>query len=138
MCWGAPAACWGWCRVWQGVQRGKGRRWRREGAAHRQVDARVGVCGHGHVEAERRVRLEEQVAQGRVELRRALVHQQLLRRRLLGQLRQRREEVRQATHVRRLAGGGLALRGAVGAGRGLQAKRVAGAVVQGREGGEAA
>ena len=102
--------------VWQGVLRGKGRRWRREGAAHRQVDARVGVCGHGHVEAERHVCLEEQVAQGRVELRRALVHQQLLRRRLLGQLRQRREEVRQATHVRRLAGGGLALRGQWGRG----------------------
>ena len=121
----------------QGLLRGKGRRWRREGGAHRQVDARVGVCGHGHVEAEGRVRLEEQVAQGRVELWRALVHQQLLRRRLLGQLRQRREEVRQAAHVRRLARGGLALREAVGAGRGLQAKRVAGAVVQGREGGEA-
>ena len=115
----------------QGLLRGKGRRWRREGGAHRQVDARVGVCGHGHVEAEGRVRLEEQVAQGRVELWRALVHQQLLRRRLLGQLRQRREEVRQAAHVRRLARGGLALREAVGAGRGLQAKWVAGAVVHG-------
>lgn len=47
------------------------------------------------------MRLEEQLlVQRRVELRRALVHQQLLRGRLLGQLRQRREQPRQRLHAR--------------------------------------
>ena len=46
------------------------------------------------------MRLKEQLlVQRRVELRRALVHQQLLCGRLLGQLRQRREQPRQTAHV---------------------------------------